>query len=64
MDMLSDKIASQYDLKGLKPGIVSVGGVEYDLRTISLDRAEKLVAAGFKNLVKKASSAPEAEKKK
>ncbi len=50
---LSPAIAGHYTLNGLIPGIVSVGGVEYDLRKIDLETAHKLVKGGFANLVPK-----------
>ncbi len=58
---LSPKIEAHYTLVGLIPGVVSVGGVDYDLRTIDLETAHRL-AKGFANLVPK-KNAPAEDKK-
>lgn len=50
MDSLSKHINKHYKLVGLEPGIIFRNGTKYDLRTISKQKADQLIASGFQNL--------------
>ena len=53
MSGLSKKIAANYDLIGIVPGEVIIGGVSVDFRTISKDKADALFKNGCRYLRKK-----------
>jgi hypothetical protein len=50
--MLSAALKGKYRLVGIEPRVYVWNGLEFDLRKISLNMADKLYAMGFKHLVK------------
>lgn len=52
----SPHIEGKYEIAHVKPGVVIHKGSRVDLRTISLAKADKLAAEGFKYLKKVQSS--------